>query len=206
MDVLKAIKNEIRSSTANDPAHDYSHTMRVYRNAEKICRAEHASKKLVLSAALLHDIVIFPKSDRRSKMAAVKSALKSRKILKKYGFSLEEIQIVHDAIRDHSFSAHKIPESKVGKILQDADRLDAMGAIGIARVFVVSGSEHRPLYNEDDPFCTNRIPDDKLWTLDHFYKKLLVLESLMNTKSGRIEAKKRTKVLRKFLVQFKKEI
>ena len=93
-----------------------------------------------------------------------------------------------------------------GKILQDADRLDALGAIGIARVFATGGSLKRPFYNIDDPFCNVRNPDDKVWTVDHFYKKLLKLESLMNTKSGKIEAKKRTKVLKEYLKNLKQEI
>jgi len=84
--------------------------------------------------------------------------------------------------------------------------LDALGAIGIARVFAVGGFEKRSFYSVQDPFCKNRLPKDKIWTLDHFYRKLLKLESLMNTKSGRIEAKKRTKVLKDFLIQLKKEI
>ena len=92
------------------------------------------------------------------------------------------------------------------KILQDADRLDALGAIGIARVFATGGSLRRPFYNLDDPFCKKRIPDDKIWTLDHFFEKLLKLEFLMNTNSGKIEAKKRTKILKDFLKQLKHEI
>ncbi len=93
-----------------------------------------------------------------------------------------------------------------GKILQDADRLDAIGAIGIARAFAVSGSESRPFYNNDDPFCNARKPDDKKWAVDHFYRKLLKLEKLMNTKSAKIEAKKRTKILTKFLSELRDEI
>ena len=81
-----------------------------------------------------------------------------------------------------------------------------MGAIGIARVFATSGSLKRPFYNIDDPFCKTRTPDDKTWTVDHFFQKLLKLELLMNTKSGKVEAKKRTGILKKFLKQLKQEI
>lgn len=206
MDVLTELKQEIESKIKNDQAHDLAHTMRVYNNAKKICKKEDADEKLVLSSVLLHDIVSFPKSDKRSKLSAVKSAQESKKILKKYDFTLAEIRVICDAIRDHSFSRNKIPKTMEGKILQDADRLDAIGAIGIARVFTVGGSEKRLLYNEEDPFCTTRSPDDKTWTLDHFYKKLLKLESLMNTKSGKIEAKKRSKFLRDFLAHLGREI
>ncbi|HXW03469.1 MAG TPA: HD domain-containing protein [Nitrosarchaeum sp.] len=206
MDVVNLLKKEVQSFMDNDSAHDFAHIMRVYKNAQIICKKEHVNERLVLSAVLLHDIVSYPKSDKRSKLSSIQSAEKSKKILKKFNFSSEEIQIISDAIRDHSFSQNKVPTTIVGKILQDADRLDALGAIGIARVFAVGGSEKRPLYNVKDPFCQNRTPDDKIWTLDHFYRKLLKLESLMNTKSGKIEAKKRIKILNNFLNQLKNEI
>ncbi len=206
MNVLDSIKNEIIKIMDNDPAHDFDHVMRVYTNAKKIVKKEKANEKLVLSAALLHDVVSYPKSSKRSKFSSIDSAKKSKIILKKYGFSEKEITIVSDAIKDHSFSQNKVPETLEGKILQDADRLDALGAIGIARVFATSGSLNRPFYNIDDPFCTKRNPDDDLWAIDHFFNKLLKLESLMNTRSGKIEAKKRTNVLQEFLKQLKDEI
>jgi len=114
--------------------------------------------------------------------------------------------IISDAISDHSFSQKKIPKTIEGKILQDSDRLDALGAIGIARLFATSGNLKRPFYNIDDPFCNKRIPDDQTWTIDHFYQKLLKLESLMNTQSGKVEAKRRTKILEGFLKQLKQEV
>ena len=206
MNVINSIKNEIKEIMDNDSAHDFDHVMRVYKNAQKICKKEKANEKLVLCAALLHDIVSYPKSSKRSKFSSIDSAKKSKIILKKYGFSEKEITIVSDAIKDHSFSQNKVPETLEGKILQDADRLDALGAIGIARVFATSGSLNRPFYNIDDPFCTKRNPDDDLWAIDHFFNKLLKLESLMNTRSGKIEAKKRTNVLQEFLKQLKDEI
>ena len=206
MKVLDSLENEVKKSVENDPAHDFEHTIRVYKNAQKICKKEKANEKLVLSAALLHDIVSYPKSDKRSKTSSIKSATKSKQILEKLDFSKEEIAIISDAIRDHSFSQNKIPKTLEGKILQDADRLDALGAIGIARVFATGGSLKRPFYKIDDPFCKKRIPDDKTWTVDHFFQKLLKLESLMNTKSGKAEAKKRTKIIKEFLNQLKQEI
>ncbi|MBT8173824.1 MAG: HD domain-containing protein [Nitrosopumilus sp.] len=206
MKVLNSLKDEVKKIIKNDPAHDFEHIMRVYKNAKKICKKERANEKLVLSAALLHDLVSYPKSDKRSKLSSIESAKKSQSILKKYNFSHEEIMIISDAIRDHSFSQKKIPNTIEGKILQDADRLDALGAIGIARVFATSGSLKRPFYDIDDPFCKKRNPDDKIWAVDHFYKKLLTLESLMNTKSGKAEAKKRTEILKEFLKQLKDEI
>jgi len=205
MKVIDSIKNDVKKTIKNDPSHDFEHIMRVYRNAEKMCKKEKANTKLVLTAALLHDIVSYPKSHKYSKLSSIHSAKKSKHFLKKYSFSDEEILIVSDAIRDHSFSQNKIPKTIEGKILQDADRLDALGAIGIARVFATAGSLKRQFYNPNDPFCNKRKPDDKTWTIDHFFQKLLKLESLMNTKSGKVEAKKRTLVLKKFLNQLKQE-
>ena len=206
MKVLDLIKNEVIDIIDNDPAHDFEHVMRVYNNAKKIVKKEKANQKLVLSAVLLHDIVSYPKSSKRSKFSSVDSAKKSKIILKKYGFSKEEIIIISDAIVEHSFSQNMVPQTLEGKILQDADRLDALGAIGIARVFATSGSLNRPFYNIDDPFCNKRNPDDNLWAIDHFFNKLLKLELMMNTESGKIEAKKRTKVLQTFLKQLKNEV
>ena len=203
---IDSIKYKVKKIMDNDSAHDFEHVMRVYKNAQKICKKEKANEKLILSAALLHDIVSYQKSDKRSKLSSIHSAKKAEQILKKYNFSKNEIIIVSEAIRDHSFSQNKKPLTIEGKILQDADRLDAIGAIGIARVFATGGSLKRPFYNFNDPFCKTRSPDDKTWIVDHFYQKLLKLDSLMNTKSGRIEAKKRTKVLREFLKQLKQEI
>ena len=206
MDIINSIKNEVIEILDNDPAHDFDHVMRVYNNAQKIIKKEKANQKLVLSAVLLHDIVSYPKSSKRSKFSSIDSAKKSKIILKKYGFSKDEIIIISNAIAEHSFAQNKVPQTLEGKILQDADRLDALGAIGIARVFATSGSLNRPFYNINDPFCTKRNPDDNLWAVDHFFNKLLKLESMMNTKSGKIEAKKRTKVLKEFLKHLKDEV
>lgn len=206
MSFLNSLKKKVENEMKNDVTHDFEHILRVYKNAQKICKKEKVNEKLVLSAVLLHDLVLYSKSDKRSKLSSIQSAKKSKQILKKYGFSKEEIIVISDAIRDHSFSQHKIPNSLEGKILQDADRLDALGAIGIARVFATGGLLGRPFYNPNDPFCTQRNPDDSTWTVDHFFEKLLKLESLMNTKSAKVEAKKRTKILKEFLTQLKGEI
>ena len=190
----------------NDSAHDFDHIMRVYKNAQKIGKKENANMKLVLAAVLLHDIISFPKSDKKSKTSSIKSSIVAQKILHSHGYNKDEIQIISDAIRHHSFSRDRVPSTIEGKVLQDADRLDAMGAIGIARAFSVAGSEKRPFYNKSDPFCKGRKPDDIKWTLDHFYKKLLLLEKKMNTNAAKNEARRRTKIMRRFLDDFKKEI
>ena len=206
MNVIDLIKKEVKDILKNDPAHDFQHVLRVYRNTEKICHEENIDSKLVLCAALLHDVVSYPKSDKRSKLSSIESAVKAKKILKKFNFPENEIKIISDAIEDHSFSRNVVPKTIEGKILQDADRLDALGSIGLARVFATSGSLNRAFYHPDDPFCEKRNPDDDVWTLDHFFQKLLKIGDLMNTKSAKIEARKRTLVMRSFLDQLRKEI
>lgn len=206
MNSLKKLQEEVKKRIQNDPAHDYSHIMRVCKNAQTIAIHEKADPRLVLAASLLHDIVHYPKSDKRSKTSSAKSARLAEKILARHGFTKKEILTISNAIRDHSYSRNKTPTTLVGKILQDADRLDALGAIGIARTFSVGGSEKRPIYHETDPFCQKRAPDDKSLTVDHFYQKLLRLEKKMHTKYAKKEARNRTRLMRKFLDSLKREL
>ncbi len=206
MDVIEKIVEEVKTKMQNDPAHDFDHILRVYKTAEMLSKKEKANTKLVRAAALLHDIITFPKNDSLSKSSAIKSAEEAKKLLEKYNFSSDEITIVTDAIRDHSYSRNKIPKTIEGKVLQDADRLDALGAIGIARTFAVAGAENRPLYNDLDPFCESRDPNDKRWTIDHFFNKLLKLENMMNTKSAKSEAKRRTQIIKNYLKDLKREL
>ncbi|MGI0068644.1 MAG: HD domain-containing protein, partial [Nitrosopumilaceae archaeon] len=192
---LEKLKMEVRKRIENnDPAHDFEHVMRVYKNAEQIAKKEGADLKIVLTAVLLHDIISYQKFDSRSKNSSSESAKEAQKILQRYDYGLDEIKIIADAINDHSFSKGVVPETLEGKILQDADRLDAIGAIGIARTFAVGGAGRRALYNTQDPFCITRSPDDSKWTVDHFYKKLLLLEKKMNTKTAKLEARRRIKI------------
>jgi uncharacterized protein len=201
------LKNKVKKRLAkNDPAHDFEHIMRVYKNAEKIGKKEKANMKLIRAAVLLHDIVSYQKSDKRSKNASTESAIRATKMLNKYDFDRHEIDIIAQAIREHSFSKDVIPSTLEGKVLQDADRLDALGAIGIARTFAVGGAEKRPFYSKEDPFCYKRNPDDQKWTLDHFYKKLLHLEKKMNTTTAKEEARRRTNSMKRFLNDLKKEL
>ena len=206
---LKIQVKDTMSSNRYDAAHDFAHIMRVYTNAQSICKEEkQANEKLVLYAALLHDIVSYPKSDRRSKLASSHSARQAKQILADYDTDLnqEDVNIICDAIYDHSFSQNRVSRTIEGKILQDSDRLDALGSIGIARVFATGGLLQRPFYNTDDPFCKMRTPDDTVWTVDHFFAKLFKLEGLMNTKSGKAEAERRTRILKEFLNNLKQEI
>ncbi len=190
----------------NDPAHDFEHTLRVCNNVKFLCKHENIDPFLPLIAAILHDVIVLKKSTSNSKNSSVKSSLFAKKLLKNFDLSEYDISLVSDAISTHSFSKHQTPKTIIGKILQDADRLDALGAIGIARAFTVGGIEKRNLYNSTDPFCRKRLPDDNKFTLDHFFKKLLILSKLMHTKTAKNEASRRTKVLKNFIRDLKLEI
>ncbi|MFL6484573.1 MAG: HD domain-containing protein [Nitrososphaera sp.] len=190
-----------------DPAHDFQHVMRVYKNAKLIGTQEGAIMRILLPAVLLHDIVVYPKGSDNSVMSPDDSADLAEKILQRLSYSQHEINEISYCIRAHSFSKRLIPASLEGRILQDADRLDALGAIGIARTFSVGGSEKRTFYNAGDPFCrSGRRPDDKQWTLDHFHTKLLQLKDLMHTRTAKRIAQQRTRFMMLFIRQLQKEI
>lgn len=191
------------------PAHDFQHILRVYKNAEMISKQEESvDLDIVLAAALLHDLVVYPKGSSKTINSADDSAEIAKKILFEYkNYPREKIEKVADAIRTHSYSKRLVPQTLEGKILQDADRLDAIGAIGIARTFSVGGSENRSLYNPTDAFCeTERQLDDTQWTLDHIKKKLMILKNSMHTKTAKKIAEERTEFMELFLNQLRKEI
>jgi uncharacterized protein len=113
---------------------------------------------------------------------------------------------VRHAIEAHSYSAGIAPRTVEAKVVQDADRLDALGAIGLARCIAVGAALGRPVYESRDPFCREREPDDRGASVDHFYTKLLKLAATMQTAAGRREAGRRTAFLHAFLAQLESEI
>ncbi len=189
-----------------DTAHDVSHALRVFQNAKHIALQEHADLAVVLPAALLHDVVVYPKNHAKSSDSAIESAAKAQEVLRQLKYPEEYIPLIQEAIATHSFGSQQQPATQEAKIVQDADRLDALGAIGIARCFVVSGSLNRPIYRSEDPFCQARELDDKAYAIDHFYNKLLKLKELMHTNTAREMAEERTQFLRTFLEQLKNEL
>jgi uncharacterized protein len=208
LQLLDKIRTKVKKIyEGRDPAHDLQHILRVYKNAELIGKREGADMEVLLAAVLLHDIVVYPKGSAKSSKSADDSADMAEKILKGYGVSKEKIDRISYCIRTHSYSRRLVPATLEGKILQDADRLDALGAIGIARTFSVGGSEDRMFYNPDDPFWkTGRKPDDRQWTLDHFQAKLLRLKDSMHTKAAQEMAEERTRFMEQFIEQLKKEL
>jgi uncharacterized protein len=190
------------------PAHDFQHVFRVYKNAELISKEENSvDLDIVLAAALLHDLIVYPKGSIKSTNSANESAEIAKKILLEHkSYPRDKIEKVADIIKTHSYSKKLIPISIEGKILQDADRLDAIGAIGLARAFSVGGSENRCLYNPIDPFCSSeRKPDNVRWTLDHVESKLMVLRNSMHTKTAEKIAFQRTEFMKLFVNQLRDE-
>jgi uncharacterized protein len=190
-----------------DPAHDFHHIMRVYENAKVIGRREGADMEILLAAVLLHDLVIYPKGSANSYKSSDDSADLATNILQSCRYPQDKIEQICYCIRTHSYSKGVVPPSLEGKTLQDADRLDALGAIGIARTFSVSGSENRTFYDADDPFgSSGRALNDRQWTLDHFQTKLLKLENFMHTNTAKKIARERTRFMRAFIRQLQREI
>ena len=189
-----------------DTAHDFAHTKRVVANVKKLLKTEQADPETVLAAAWLHDCVTLPKNHPERKKASAYAANTAVQFLSTIHFPTEKMEQSAHAIEAHSFSAGIKPRTMEAKIVQDADRLDALGAIGIARCFAVAGELSRPIYNTDDPFCETRNPDDTIWTIDHFYTKLFKLPDTMNTESARIEAKKRAIFMELYLNRLREEI
>ncbi|MEO5714804.1 MAG: HD domain-containing protein [Luteolibacter sp.] len=192
--------------TVSDAAHDLEHIRRVVTNARRLATAEGADWEVVMPAAWLHDCVIVPKSSPDRKRASQLAAAQAVVWLEEKGWSFGKLEEIAHAIEAHSFSAGIEPRTLEAKVLQDADRLDALGAVGLARTLMLGAEMKREFYDVADPFCQNRAADDSIHTLDHLYCKLLKLEGTMQTASGRNEAGQRTVFLRQFLAQLENEI
>lgn len=189
-----------------DAAHDPEHIRRVVANAKSLGATEQANMMVVLPAAWLHDCVSYPKNSLSRHLASIHAAKKARSFLEEINYPTDYLADIEHAIESHSFSAGISPRTLEAKIVQDADRLDAIGAIGIARCFMVGGDLHLPVYDPFDPFAASRPPDDRQFIIDHFEVKLFKLEANMNTPAGKAEAQLRTNYMRNFLVQLRHEI
>lgn len=191
----------------NDPAHDFSHILRVLSIAEAIGKKENADMEILIPAVILHDITKQDKSTpEKRRLSADKSASMASRILQKYSYPEHKIEKIVHSIAIHSFSKGMKPETIEAKILQDADRLDAIGAIGIARCFAVGGELRRKFYDIDDPRAENREADDGQYSIDHFYKKLLLLKEKMHTETAKEIAEKRHRFMQAFLRELNDEI
>lgn len=196
----------LEENTKTDAAHDIAHIKRVVKNAKILLQNEDADLDMVTAAAWLHDCVILSKNHPDRKKASTLAAQKAATFLGTIDFPNNKIPGVAHAIEAHSYSAGVSPETIEAKIVQDADRLDALGAIGIARCFSVGGELNNPMYHPDDPFAESRKPDDSKWTVDHFYKKLFRLPDMLNTETAKRVAVKRIEFMKSFLQEMSAEI
>ncbi len=174
-----------------DGAHDLSHIVRVWRNAQSIHRQEGGDLEALAAAVLLHDCVQVAKDSPLRSKASLLAANEARVRLEALGWEPSRVDIVACAIESHSFSAGIAPTSIEGCILQDADRLDAIGFCGIARCFYTAGRLGSRLYDLADPEAKTRPLDDGQNALDHFPKKLLTLEGNFKTSKGQELARER---------------
>lgn len=206
-----SLRDELRAhlvaAGSGDAAHDVAHTDRVWANAQVIAGGEASCDMTVLLAACyFHDLVTLPKDSPERARASAMSAEAAAPVLRGLGLSADQVTGTCHAITAHSFSANIPPETLEAKILQDADRIEALGAIGIARCFATTGVLGGALFHGLDPFGKVRPLDDKAYAVDHFRIKLLKLPQTMQTASGRKLAEDRADVLRKFLDQLALEL
>ena len=196
----------IESEMQRDLAHDLNHILRVVKTAKDLCQKEGAKLEVVLPAAYLHDCFSFPKNHPERAASSKLAAQKALKFLETIKYPSEYFSEISHAITTHSFSANIKPETLEAQLVQDADRLDALGAIGIARCLQIGTALGIGLYNSADPFAQERELDDRQYSIDHFYEKLLKLADTMHTSSAKVEAKKRTEFMKAYLEQLATEI
>lgn len=175
-----------------DGAHDIGHLRRVWRNCRLIAMdMSGADPNVLLAAAYFHDVVNLPKDAPNRTLASTQSADLAVKVLPDLGFPADKLAAVHHAIAAHSFSAGITPTTTEAMILQDADRLEALGAIGIARLFHVAGSMGGALFDPNDPMALHRPLNDRAFALDHLDVKLFPIVQTMRTEPGRRMAEER---------------
>lgn len=191
---------------SQDPAHDLAHVKRVVLTAKKLAKLEGAKLEVVVPAAWLHDLVNLPKNHSDRALASQMAARAALDFLKEISYPTEYFEGIAHAIEAHSFSAQILPQSLEAKIVQDADRLDALGAIGLARLFSISTQMQRPFYSLRDPFAIERTHDDKEFAIDHIHIKLKKIAHQMNTAEAQKEAGARFVFIDGFLAQLQSEI
>lgn len=188
-----------------DAAHDPGHFSRVARWALRLATLEGADPATVWAAAWLHDMVHVPKNSPDRSRASRLSAAAARSWLEDQGWDASPVEAVEHAIEAHSFSARIPVRTMEAAVVQDADRLEALGAIGLARCLMLGGQMGSSLFHAEDPWAVGRpLTDDRI-SVDHFFAKLLGLPATMQTESGVREAARRVGILRTFLVELARE-
>ncbi len=199
------IEEKIKKIFSSDfTGHDFEHTKRVYNNALMISQEIACNQEIIMLASLLHDV-------DDAKIFNTLNNQNARQIMKELNIDDKIVEEVIQIINKISFkgTGKDVPDSIEGKIVQDADRLDALGAIGIARAFAYGAVKKRKMYDEKIlPNCNlteeNYHREDGT-TVNHFYEKLFLLKDLMNTTIAKQIAIERTKIMEAFLEEFVKE-
>ncbi len=200
------LKEKIQPYFEAGGSHDFSHTQRVYNLAVKIAEQENADLDVIKAAALLHDVARLKEDNNEINCHAEEGARIAKEILSKTKFPKEKIEPVCNAIRVHRFSKGLKPETKEAEILQDADRLDAIGAITIARVFATGGKRGRQMYNPKIPPYETYGNNPDTTSINHFHEKILKLKpETFKTQTAKEIAGKRYQFVENFIEQFKKE-
>ncbi len=203
---LRKILIDRQIENLEDSAHDLQHTQRVVGLAHYLAEGTDADLDVLIPAAWLHDIVNFPKQSECRKSSSAAAATLGIEILSNLNYVPGLHSKIAHAIEAHSFSAGIQALSIEAKILQDADRLDALGAHGLVRCLLVGNSMGIELYDQADPFAATRSLDDKKYSLDHFQTKLFLLPEKMNTAKARHLARRRVEFLKQFMEQLGQEI
>lgn len=189
-----------------DAAHDIEHVKRVVKTAKQLCDEENADIAIVLPATYLHDYFTYPKDHPNRKQSSAIAAKKAIAYLESIQYPQHYHDAIAHAIEAHSFSANIRPNTLEAQIVQDADRLDALGAIGVTRCIQVSTHFNAQLYNDNDMFAKERELNDKQFTVDHFQTKLFKIVDTMNTESAKLEANKRKAFMQTYLKQLHDEV
>jgi uncharacterized protein len=193
-------------------AHDRHHIDRVYRWALRLAPEAGADPDLAGAAALVHDLVFVPKDSAARSQGGELSAAAAPLVLAEAGYRPEEIAQIADAVRTSSWSRGLAPTAALGRVLQDADRLDALGALGLLRNIACAQHMAKPdrpsgFYHPDDPLARSGRPlDDKAWATDHLFAKLLKLAAGMHTATARAEAARRHDFLHAWLAELEREL
>jgi uncharacterized protein len=191
-------------------AHDLQHLHRVHRWALRLAPEAGADPDLAGAAALVHDLVFVPKDSAERSQGGERSAAAAPAVLAAAGYAADEIAQVAEAVRTSSWSRGLAPTAPLGAVLQDADRLDALGAVGLMRNLACAQHMARPgcaFLHPDDPLATGgRALDDRRWATDHLFAKLLKLADGMHTATARAEAARRHAFLRAWLAELAQEL
>jgi uncharacterized protein len=207
MDRIKKLAELVRPFYgSDDPAHDWPHIGRVSATAKKLARGQDVQLECILAAVYCHDLVNLPKNHPDRSRASELAAEAAEPLLNEAGFSKEEITLTKTAIIEHSFSRGLRPSSMESAIVQDSDRLDSLGAIGILRCASVNTLMKSKYYDPFDPFAESRPLDDKTFMIDHYFVKLFKLPELMMTEAGKKEGYLRVEFMKSFLEKLKEEI